>query len=309
LKILIVEDEPVSKRLLEVTLRKWNYEVVTTSDGREAWQLLQGPEAPNLVISDWMMPDMDGLELCKRIRESERPGYTYLILLTSKGRKEDLIKGLEAGADDYLIKPFDHEELRIRIKIGERIISLERRILQLANTDSLTGVLNRRAFMERLQIEVDRALREDSPLSIVLADLDHFKSINDQYGHQTGDLVLQKFAEQLCALSRQYDFVGRYGGEEFTICFPGLDASNVALVAERMRRNVENLEIPISNPSQFIRFTASFGTASLCREYEEPLNALIARADETMYMAKREGRNCVCVANGQALRETQKSGS
>ena len=306
MKILIVEDEPLSRRLLEVTLRKWNYEVVAASDGREAWELLQGPEAPNLVISDWMMPDMDGLELCTRIRENERQGYTYLILLTSKGRKEDLIKGLEAGADDYLIKPFDHEELRIRIKIGERIISLERRILQLANTDSLTGVLNRRAFMERLQIEVERAVRECSPFSIVLADLDHFKSINDRYGHQTGDLVLQEFAEQLSALSRQYDFVGRYGGEEFAVCFPGLDGSNVALVAERMRRRVEDLRVSTNDRSQCIRFTASFGTASLCQDCEEPLNALIARADEAMYMAKRQGRNCVCAAEGPDSQEYPK---
>jgi two-component system, cell cycle response regulator len=296
-KILIVEDEPVSRRLLEVTLRKWNYEVVSTSDGREAWELLQGTDAPNLVISDWMMPDMDGLELCKRIRESEKPGYTYLILLTSKGRKEDLIKGLEAGADDYLIKPFDHEELRIRIKIGERIIRLERRILQLANTDSLTGVLNRRAFMEKLLIEVERAVRECSPLAILLADLDHFKNVNDRYGHQMGDLVLQKFAEQLCTLSRQYDFVGRYGGEEFAVCFPGLDHSEVALVAERMRRRVEDLRIPTADPSQYIRFTASFGAASVWQDYEEPLNALVARADKALYMAKREGRNCICVAD------------
>ncbi len=306
MKILIVEDEPISRRLLEVSLRKWNYEVVAASDGREAWELLKGPEAPNLVISDWMMPHMDGLELCKRIRESERRGYTYLILLTSKGRKEDLIKGLEAGADDYLIKPFDHEELRIRIKIGERIISLERRILQLADTDSLTGVLNRRAFLEKLQVEVERAVRECRPLSFVLADLDHFKDVNDRYGHQMGDLVLQQFAEQLSALLRQDDFAGRYGGEEFAVCLPGLDYSDVALVAERMRRNVEDLRVPTADPSQCIRFTASFGAASFCQDYEEPLNALIARADEALYMAKREGRNCVCVAEGPGAQDILK---
>jgi two-component system chemotaxis response regulator CheY len=295
-KILIVEDEPISLRLLEITLRKWNYEIVATSDGKEAWEVLQSPEAPNLVISDWIMPDMDGLELCKRIREAERPGYTYLILLTAKGKKEDLIQGLEAGADDYLIKPFDPEELRYRIKIGERIISLERRILQLANTDSLTGVLTRRAFMEKLQVEVERAHRELGQLSLILADLDHFKRINDQYGHQTGDIVLQEFAEQLCTLSRQYDFVGRYGGEEFAVCFPGLDSANVALVAERMRKRVEELRVPTTDPSRYIRVTASFGSAALQRNPEESLNSLIARADEALYMAKREGRNRVCVA-------------
>ena len=303
MKILIVEDEPVSKRLLEITLRKWNYGVVSASDGREAWELLQEADAPNLLISDWMMPDMDGLELCKRIRETERPGYTYVILLTSKGRREDLIRGLEAGADDYLIKPFDPEELRIRIKIGERIISLERRILQLANTDSLTGVLNRRAFMEKLQIEVERAVRECGQLSVILADLDHFKSVNDRYGHQMGDLMLQNFAEQLCTLSRQYDFVGRYGGEEFAVCFPGLDYSQVALVAERMRSRVEDLMVPTADPSQYIRFTASFGAASFSTDWKEPLNELIARADKALYMAKRQGRNRVCTAESSYSQE------
>jgi two-component system, cell cycle response regulator len=297
-KILIVEDEPVSRRLLEATLCRWNYEVVATVDGREAWEVLQQPDAPNLVISDWMMPDMDGLELCNKIRESEKLGYTYLIMLTAKGRKEDVIKGLEAGADDYLTKPFDHEELRCRVKIGERIINLERRILQLANTDSLTGVLNRRAFMEKIETEVERAIREDSPLSLIITDLDHFKNVNDQHGHQAGDLVLQEFAEQLCALSRQYDFVGRYGGEEFAICFPGADDVNVSFIAERMRKQVEEMRILAADSSCCIQITASFGAAALLRKSEESVSSLIARADDALYKAKRSGRNCVCLADG-----------
>ena len=297
MKILIVEDEPVSRRLLEATLCRWNYEVVTTIDGREAWEVLQQPEAPSLVISDWMMPDMDGLELCNKIRESEKLGYTYLIMLTARGRKEDVIKGLEAGADDYLTKPFDHEELRCRVKIGERIINLERRILQLANTDSLTGVLNRRAFMEKIEIEVERAIREDSPLSLIMTDLDHFKNVNDQHGHQAGDLVLQKFAEQLCTLSRQYDFVGRYGGEEFAICFPGADEINVSFIAERIRNQVEDLRILATGSSCCIQITASFGAAALQRQCHESLTSLIARADGALYNAKRSGRNCVCLAD------------
>jgi len=297
MKILIVEDEPVSRRLLEATLCRWNYEVVTTIDGREAWEVLQQPEAPSLVISDWMMPDMDGLELCNKIRESEKLGYTYLIMLTARERKEDVIKGLEAGADDYLTKPFDHEELHCRVKIGERIINLERHILQLANTDSLTGVLNRRAFMERIEIEVERAIREDSPLSLIMTDLDHFKNVNDQHGHQAGDLVLQEFAEQLCTLSRQYDFVGRYGGEEFAICFPGADEVNVSFIAERIRNQVEDLRILAAGSSCCIQITASFGAAALQRHCHESLTSLIARADGALYNAKRSGRNCVCLAN------------
>jgi two-component system cell cycle response regulator len=294
--ILIVEDEAISRRLLEYTLRRWGYDVVVTSDGREAWEVLQSPDSPSLVISDWMMPDIDGLELCNRIRKSERAVYTYLIILTGKGRKEDVIKGLEAGADDYLIKPFDKDELRSRIQIGERIINLERRILQLANTDSLTGLLNRRAFLEKMQIEVDRAIREDNPLSLIITDLDHFKKINDQHGHLTGDLVLQQFAQQLSANSRQYDLLGRYGGEEFAICFPGVDAQNVALIAERMRKTLENMRICTGDPSHDIQITASFGAATLNRESRETLNALFARADDALYRAKRDGRNRVCIA-------------
>lgn len=297
MKILIVEDEPVSRRLLEATLRRWNYDVVTTTDGREAWEVLQEPEAPSLVISDWMMPDMDGLELCHRIRESEKLGYTYLVMLTTKGRKEDVIEGLEAGADDYLTKPFDHEELRCRVKIGERIINLERKILQLANTDSLTGSLTRRAFMEKMEIEVERAIREHRPLSLVITDLDHFKNVNDCHGHQAGDLVLQKFAEQLCTLSRQYDFVGRYGGEEFAIGFPGVDDPCVISIAERMREQVANLRVVImADSSCSIQITASFGAATLQRESKETLTSLIARADDALYKAKHKGRNCVCLA-------------
>jgi len=211
MRVLIVEDEVVSRRLLEVFLLKLGYEVIPVSSGKEALGVLEGPQAPNLVISDWMMPEMDGLELCQRTREIQTAGYIYFIILTSKMDKKDIIKGLEAGADDYLTKPFDQEELRCRIKIGERIVNLERRILELANTDSLTGVLNRRAFMERLQIEIQRSNREGVPLSLILADIDHFKRVNDQYGHQVGDMVLRKFSGQLSATIRPYDFVGATG--------------------------------------------------------------------------------------------------
>lgn len=296
MNILIAEDEPVSRRLLEYALGRWGYDVIVTTDGKEAWEVLQLPNPPSLVISDWMMPGIDGLELCSRIRQSERPGYTYLIILTARGNKEDVIKGLEAGADDYLVKPFDQEELRCRIKIGERIINLERRILQLANTDPLTGVLNRRAFMQRMEIEVERAIRENRPLSLIITDLDHFKQINDRYGHQVGDLMLQKFTEVISTLSRQYDFLGRYGGEEFSIGFPGVDELNVMLIAERMRQRAEVFSIPSSDPFQPIQITASFGAASLRRESRETLSSLITRADNALYRAKGEGRNRVCLA-------------
>ncbi len=296
MRVLIVEDEVVSRRLLEVFLLKLGYEVIPVSSGKEALGVLDGPQAPNLVISDWMMPEMDGLELCQRTREIQTAGYIYFIILTSKMDKKDIIKGLEAGADDYLTKPFDQEELRCRIKIGERIVNLERRILELANTDSLTEVLNRRAFMERLQTEIQRSNREGVPLSLILADIDHFKRVNDQYGHQVGDMVLRKFSEQLSTTIRPYEFVGRYGGEEFLIGLPGVDCQEAGLVAERIRRLVETISFTLPASTECFWVTASFGVASMrigSSEFPEPL---IARADSVMYKAKHEGRNRVCLA-------------
>jgi two-component system cell cycle response regulator len=296
-KVLIAEDEPVSRRLLEAFLSKWGYDVVVTCDGREAWETLNEADAPSLVVSDWMMPNMDGLELCRKIREMKKLNYTYFIILTAKERKEDVVKGLEAGADDFLIKPFHQEELKYRVQIGERIIELEQRILLLASTDSLTGVLNRRAFMERMEVEINRSTRENAPLSLILTDIDYFKSINDRFGHQAGDLMLQRFTEQLSRSSRPYDFVGRYGGEEFVMCLPGGDAVQGRSVAERMRKSVEKMKTKLPNSTQSVQIKASFGVASLRMGSEETVDSLIRRVDEAMYRAKREGKNRVCVAD------------
>lgn len=299
MKILIAEDDPVSRRLLEITLRNFGYEVVVTSDGTEALGALQGPSVPSLVISDWMMPGMDGLELCRRIREMKKSGYTYVIILTAKGKKEDVIKGLDAGADDFLTKPFNTEELKYRVRIGERIITLEQRIMRLATTDSLTGVLNRRAFMERMEEEIQRAKREGNPISLILMDIDHFKRINDTYGHQTGDLVLQRVTNKLIDKSRAYDFVGRYGGEEFVICVLSTEEIAPHSIAERMRQNIEAQNIVTDHSNQAIRITASFGVATCRPETEDGLDALIKRTDEALYEAKNSGRNRVCLARDE----------
>jgi len=294
MKILIAEDDPISRRVLEANLLEWGYEVMVASDGGEAWEIIQQPESPNLIISDWMMPRMDGLALCREIRNMEKSEYIYFIILTTKGEKKDIIEGLEAGADDFLTKPFNPEELKYRIRIGERIINLERRILELANTDPLTGLLNRRAFLERMEQEMSRAQREKKPLSLILADIDHFKSVNDTYGHQIGDLVLQRFVGQLTTSTRPYDFLGRYGGEEFVVCLPGGDGLQAASVSERIRRQVEDMEIMLPDDSRSIRITASFGTASNSIESGKNVDLLIKRADDALYLAKDKGRNCVC---------------
>jgi len=297
MEVLIAEDDPISRELLETFLNKWGYDTLVTRDGGEAWEALQNEEPPSLVVSDWMMPNMDGLELCRKIRQMRGSGYIYFILLTTKGRKEDIVKGLDNGADDYLSKPFNHDELKCRIKIGERIIKLERQILQLADTDSLTGVFNRRAFMKRMKLEFQRSRRGNSPFSLILADIDHFKELNDTYGHQVGDLVLQRFTEQLSSATRPYDFVGRYGGEEFVVCLPGTNGIQSGSVAERMCKSIKEMEIELPETSlSNIKMTASFGVASLLMESDESVDSLIKRADEAMYRAKNSGRNRVCIA-------------
>lgn len=298
MKILVAEDDPISGRLLEQFLRDWGYDVLVTRAGTEAWEILQKPEAPSLLISDWMMPHMDGLELCRRIRERESSNYVYFIILTSKGRKEDLVAALEAGADDFLVKPFDRQELQYRLKIGERIIKLEQRILQMANTDFLTNVLNRRAFMVRMEGEINRCARRSVPLSLVLSDIDHFKGVNDNYGHQAGDMVLQRFAGQMAGQSRAYDFMGRYGGEEFIACLPDTDADQAAAVAERLRMGVEEMTVDLPEHGKTIRLTASFGAACLSPGSDEKADSVIRRADDALYKAKAKGRNRVCVAEG-----------
>lgn len=297
MKILIAEDDPISRRLLESFLHKWGYDVRITSDGGAAWEAMQHPDAPSLVISDWMMPNMNGLELCGNIRAMKNSRYTYFIILTTKADKQDLIEGLQAGADDFLIKPFDQNELRYRLKIGERIIRLEHRILELANTDALTNLLNRRAFMEKMEIELHRSRRTSIPLSLIFTDIDYFKKINDSYGHQAGDSVLQKFSAILSESVRPYDFVGRYGGEEFVICLTHATAVQSRSVAERIRKKVEEMKILSPDDPQPITITASFGVASFQLESQDSLDSFTARADEAMYRAKREGRNRVCVSS------------
>lgn len=293
MKILIAEDDSISRRVLQANLIKWGYDITVAVDGREAFGLIQHPAPPSLLISDWMMPHMDGPTLCRAIRSLQMTRYIYIILLTTRSEQKDIIHGLGSGADDFLTKPFNQEELKYRVRIGERIINLEQRILQLANTDPLTGVMNRRAFMERLDQETARAHRNHTPLSFVIADIDHFKGVNDAYGHQVGDLVLQCFSKTLAKALRPYDLLGRYGGEEFVVCMPGTDETQAQSAAERLRSEVEAMEVIRPESLELIGITASFGTATCAFSSHEKTDDFIKRADDALYRAKKEGRNRV----------------
>lgn len=298
MEILIAEDDPTSRQILVALLSKWGYKVLAACDGAQAWKALQGADAPRIAILDWMMPEMDGLELCRRVRQDKdgRPHYTYILLLTARGAKEDLVQGMEAGADDYLVKPFDPQELKVRIRAGQRIVELETQ-LQAAQeelrrqsmTDPLTGILNRRAVLERLEAEISRAGRENTSLGLGILDLDHFKQVNDTFGHLAGDEVLKETVERVRGSLRTYDVFGRVGGEEFLVVLPGTPLSGAKGVAERLRRAISQL--PMSTHKGLVRVTASLGVTVWTGR--EGIDSFIERADRALYMAKAKGRNRV----------------
>jgi two-component system, cell cycle response regulator len=297
-KILIADDSVTSRRVLEATLRKWGYEVMVACDGAEALELLQRQDAPALVILDWMMPGMTGVEVCRTIRQRGNEPYIYVLLLTSRSQKEDLIEGMEAGADDYLTKPFDHSELQVRLRAGIRLMDLQSQLLSArealrdqAERDSLTRLWNRNAILAQLDRELARSEREAQPFGVVIVDLDHFKHVNDTHGHLAGDAVLREAARRMQHSIRQYDSIGRYGGEEFLILLPGCSEEDSYAQAERLRRQLARTEMAVNDTA--LRITASFGiAAALPGEIWTP-ESLIRKADEALYAAKKSGRNRV----------------
>ncbi|MGI6587317.1 MAG: GGDEF domain-containing protein [Peptococcia bacterium] len=294
MKVLVAEDSRYYQKVLQDTLNSWGYSVVLTNNGVEALEKLGEEDGPKLAIIDWVMPHLDGLEVCTRVRASINKSYIYLILLTANSSKEDVVKGLEAGADDYIIKPFNEMELKFRLKTGERIINLEDRIMQLALTDSLTGLLNRRAFIERLESELDRYRRLEQPLALIMVDLDDFKKVNDNYGHLVGDEVLKGVAKCFSSFLRKYDFIGRYGGEEFVICLPGVKIKKAEVIAERLRVSMKELVINKGTEPLKLNVTASFGVSSL-GENAFDVHTLTKKADEALYVAKTRGKDRVII--------------
>lgn len=298
--VLIAEDDPIFRRILESWFKRWDYSVTAVENGLDAWELLQREDAPQLAILDWMMPGMDGIELCRRIRTREQGAYLYVLLLTAKDDKQDVIAGLEAGADDYLTKPFNVNELRARVRAGKRILDLQAALIRSHNDlqfaaahDALTGLWNRGAILDLLKREVSRRQRSGDALGVIMADIDYFKKINDTHGHLVGDAVLREVTRRLAVGVRPYDVVGRYGGEEFLIVFPGCSASNLIVGAERLRNCVADQ--PIETSAGQIPVTLSLGLASVEQGEKETLDceAFLHTADEALYAAKARGRNRV----------------
>ena len=303
MKALIVDDDDNHRRLLRTLLEARGYQVYEALDGSVAWQILQAEPIP-LVLTDWMMPEMDGVDLIHAIRAANFPYYTYIMLLTAKQQRGDMIDGLESGTDDYVVKPFELAELKARLSIAERILSLETRLREAleqasyyATRDSLTGALNRRALYEWAGQETASILAAQSLLTVIMVDIDHFKRVNDLYGHLVGDEALRLIAETINANKRTTDQMGRWGGEEFLLILPGTNLEAGRQLAERLRSAIEKAALPLPDGGSF-SVSASFGVASAPIVSGEVLDRLILQADTAMYQAKQAGRNRVCVYQG-----------
>ena len=299
MQVLIVEDSAVYRKLISDHLQAWGFRVTVAADGAQASAVLERPDSPKLVLLDWVLPDIEGVDLCQHIRDhrSSRP-YVYVILLTSKEGRQNMLQAMKAGADDYLVKPFDESELKARLMVGKRILDLQDELVQAreamrhaATHDSLTELLNRGEILEMLQRELERARRERKPVSIILADIDHFKQVNDTLGHLFGDQALQEIARRLRSSLRVYDWIGRYGGEEFLLVLPGCDLENAMARGNELREVVAGTPVVALDAEKSI--TVSMGVAvSECVGKDE-VESLLSRADAGLYAAKEHGRNRV----------------
>jgi len=296
-KVLIAEDDPVSRRLLRTTLTKWGHEVTVCADGVQALRALQATDAPRLAILDWMMPEMDGVQVCRELRKRDEEPYIYILLLTAKSQREDLVEGMNAGADDYLTKPFDPHELRVRMRSGMRILDYQAQLIEArerlrrqATHDPLTGLWNHSAILEILRHEVSRSKRQHTPLTVIMFDIDHFKQINDANGHVSGDAILHGVALRMREVIRDYDTLGRYGGDEFLIVLPDCNEKDAVEAAERLRKRIAGE--PMAAPGKPISVTVSIGLATNEKHGDMDAAILVQAADVALYRAKNSGRNC-----------------
>jgi two-component system, cell cycle response regulator len=302
-KILLADDDPVSRRLMERMLQRGGYEVITVENGREAARELTAAGGPRLALIDWMMPELDGPAVCREVRSRIDGAYVYILLLTSKQSSEDIVKGLQAEADDYLTKPCHPAELKARLHTGRRILQLEDKLVEAredmrfkATHDALTSLWDRGAILALLRSELSRSKREHSSVSVLLCDIDHFKQVNDVHGHQVGDEVLEEVSTRLLDAVRPYDAVGRYGGEEFLIVLNGCSAEDLEVRAEQARKAICGRVFSTSDGS--ILVSMSIGAITI-QDWDktDAIQPFLKEADEALYRAKAAGRNRVICAN------------
>ncbi len=300
MKVLFAEDDSTSRAILTAMLRKWQLDPIVAEDGMAALELMQQEDAPLLAILDWGLPGLSGVEICRRIRRQKNYNPPYIILLTVKNDKNHVVAGLDAGADDYISKPYDQAELYARIQVGLRQVGQQSKLLATqralsydAMHDALTGALNRRAILDALEKELIRSGRRASAVSIAMIDIDHFKRINDNYGHQTGDDILQKLVETVQSGLRGYDLIGRYGGEEFLIIAPESSGTGKEGLYDRLRRRIAATNF-VSRCGKKITLSVSIGVTGVTRE--ATVDDMLSNADKALYQAKRSGRDCVVYA-------------
>lgn len=318
MKVLVAEDDYTSRAILDATLKSWGHDVVLAEDGNQAMSYLGAHPDIQMLIIDWTMPGPDGPEVCRRVRSSHRANYVYMVLLTARSDREAFLEGMEAGADDFIVKPFDAEQMRARIRVAERIVDLEERLSRQneelrhsnnhtkmllkqvqdqagelerqAREDWLTGLPNRRHLDFHLSREFVRARRYGKPLAVAIADVDNFKAVNDTYSHHVGDQVLQTIADILHQNSRGSDMVGRYGGEEFVLIFPETSVEQGRIACEKIRQSVA--DHPWGTLHEGLRVTMSFGLSDSV--HLPNFEKMLTEADDRLYEAKRKGKNSIC---------------
>jgi diguanylate cyclase (GGDEF)-like protein len=306
ISVLVAEDDAVFRLLFQRWLEQWGYKVTVAEDGAAAWRHLQGDHRPQLLLLDWVMPGVDGVEICRRVRALQHEAYSYILVVTSRSEKQDAVFALEAGADDYITKPIDINEFRARVQVGRRILQLQNELVRSreqlrmqATHDALTGLLNRRCIIQALSDELSRGERAAKAIGVLMLDLDHFKQVNDVHGHLAGDAVLAEVAGRLASAVRAYDKVGRYGGEEFLVVLPDCAEDLLGCIGERIRTRVEAK--PVVTASAEIGITVSVGGTVTGEGTRKNTSALIRAADEALYRAKARGRNCCMIGSNEML--------
>ncbi|WP_026552811.1 diguanylate cyclase [Arthrobacter sp. H20] len=296
MKVMVVDDDPGSLMVAKAVVEQAGYECLSATNGDAAWDLFQRHQ-PQVVVTDWMMPGLNGLELCRAIRSGEEDTYTYLVLLTSFGSKDDVLAGMDAGADDYVTKPLDPFTLRTRLLVARRVTALHaqlgryrQELAKQARTDPLTNLDNRLKLAEDLELLHNRSLRHGTRYSLALCDVDYFKSFNDVQGHPAGDQALKAVADTLTLLSRDTDGIYRYGGEEFLLILPDQGEGDARAIVERIRAGIKALAIGhAGNPEHVL--TISAGISTFAPDHAVGSGQLLKEADDALYSAKAAGRN------------------